>query len=279
MIPADDGIYSGISDLEYHADHGSLSSSGARTLLAPSCPAIFRHQQDEPPAPKPQFDMGHVCHTLVLGEGSDIVIAPFENWKTKESQQMRDKAHANGKVPILSKDFAAAQAMADVVRTHPVARQLFDADGQAELSGYWHDENTGVRLRFRTDWLCQISGRIVAVDYKTSTSADPAHFAKAAADFGYHMQDAWYRKGLAGAEITDDPDFLFVVQDKNPPHLVTVNRIASHHIQLGAQRNRKAIDLYHRCVTNNEWPAYGDQIHSIDLPTYAVYRQEAELTA
>ncbi|MGC7220097.1 recE, partial [Mycobacteroides abscessus subsp. massiliense] len=72
QIPAEDGMYSGIPDEVYHGDRTSLSSSGARALLAPSCPEIFRHQQLEPPAPKPQYDFGHVAHKFVLGEGSEI---------------------------------------------------------------------------------------------------------------------------------------------------------------------------------------------------------------
>lgn len=278
VIPAEDGVYSGITDIAYHADHGSLSSSGARALLSPSCPAIFSFERQNPPNPKPEYDFGHAAHKYVLGEGSEIFEVPFEDWRSKDAKDLREDAWAAGAAPLLSKDVAKAKQMAEAVRRHPLARALFDADGQAELSGYWHDAETGVRLRFRTDWLCELGGRIIGVDYKTSTSAHPGHFADAAGKYGYHMQDAWYRDGLAATEITDDADFLFIVQSKTPPHLVSVARIKPHHVELGRRRNRRAINLYAECAADETWPDYGESIHNIEIPSYAAYRQEEELS-
>lgn len=276
-LPAEDGIYSGISDSDYHRDLGSLSSSGARALLPPSCPAIFDCERRNPPNPKPEYDFGHGAHKLVLGEGSEIVEVPFDSWRSSEARAAREEAWAAAQVPLLAKDAAKARAMAEVVRAHPVARSLFDADGQPELSGVYVDAETGVRLKFRPDWLCQIGGQIICVDYKTSTSAHPGHFARAAADYGYHQQHAWYTDGLAATEIADDADFLFVVQSKTPPHLVSVVRIKPHHVDLGRRRNRKAIDLYAQCLAANTWPGFGDHIHSIEIPHYAATQQEQEL--
>lgn len=280
IIPEQDDIYSGISDIDYHADHLSLSSSGARALLPPSAPAIFAYERQQPPNPKPEYDFGHGAHKYVLGEGSQIVEVKFPDWKKKEAQDARREAWANDQVPLLSKQIAEAKAMADAAFAHPVLRQLLNApDGAPELSGYWHDPETGVRLRFRTDWLCQLGGRIVGMDYKTTTSADPAHCAKSAADWGYHMQNAWYLDGLAATEVADDADFLLAFQAKKPPYLVSVIRIRPHHIDLGRRRNRLAINLYHQCTETGLWPGYGEHIHDLDLPSYAAFRQEQELAA
>lgn len=279
MIPAEDGIYPGIGDIAYHADKGSLSSSGARALLEPSCPAIFRHQQLQPPNPKPEYDFGHAAHKFVLGEGEEIVPVYADDWRTKAAKEQRAGAYAERKIPMLVGQIEKAQAMAAAVYEHPVARALLTADGMAELSGYWHDRETGVRLRFRPDWLCQIRSRVICVDYKTALSAHPAAFARAAVDHGYHMQDAWYLEGLAALGIANDAEFLFVVQSKTPPFPVSVMRINSEHVEVGRRRNREAIDLYHRCVTTGDWPGYGDHIHTIDLPSYRIYQQEQELTA
>lgn len=278
VIPDEDGIYSGISDIDYHADHDSLSSSGARSLL--NAPAIFDYERKQPPNPKPEYDFGHAAHKYVLGEGSEIVEVEADSWRGKDAQEAREAAWADDKVPLLTKDIATAKTMAAAAYNHPLLHQLLSVpEGAAELSGYWHDPETGVRLRFRPDWLCQIGGRIIGVDYKTTTDSSPEHCAKAAADYGYHMQDAWYRDGLIATEISDNPDFLIAFQSKKPPHLVSVARIRAHHVDLGRRRNRKAIGIYHRCVETGIWPGYGDHIHDLDLPNYAVYRQEAELTA
>ncbi|SHZ23499.1 PD-(D/E)XK nuclease-like domain-containing protein [Mycobacteroides abscessus] len=290
LIPAVDGVYAGIPDEAYHADRASLSSSGARSLLSPSCPAIFHHEQQQPPKPKKQYDFGHAAHKYVLGEGSEIaVLDPAVHGLNKDGtrskapthtamwQQAVDEARQRGQVPMSVDEDTKARAMAAKVREHPLAAALL-ADGTPELSGYWHDPETGVRLRFRPDWLPNPGrGRLVVVDYKTSTSASPAHFAKAAAEYGYHQQVPWYLDGLAAAEISDDAAFVFIVQSKDAPYLVSVMELDPQAVDLGRRRNRRAIDLYARCVANDHWPDYGQGIHPVSLPNYAVYSQEGDL--
>jgi hypothetical protein len=279
IIPVEDGVYSGISDTDYHADHTSLSSSGARALLPPSSPEIFAFERLKPPNPKPEYDFGHGAHKYVLGEGSDIVEVPFDNWRGKEAQAAREEAWAANQVPLLTKDVQKAEAMADAALKHSIVRALLEGDGQPELSGYWHDPETGVRLRFRTDWLGELGGRIVGVDYKTTTNAHPTHCGKACGEYGYNMQQAWYEDGLIATEITDDPDFWLIFQSKTPPFPVSVGRISPHHVDLGRRRNRQAIQLYHECIEADIWPGYGERMHIFELPSYSVYRQEQELSA
>lgn len=290
QIPAEDGMYSGIPDEVYHGDRTSLSSSGARALLAPSCPEIFRHQQLEPPAPKPQYDFGHVAHKFVLGEGSEIAeLDPAIHGLNKDGspsksptstamwQEAAEAARYRGQIPMHIAEVAKARAMAARVREHPLAAALL-ADGYPELSGYWHDPETGVRLRFRPDWLPNPGrGRLIVVDYKTATSAHPGHFARAAADYGYHQQVPWYLDGLAACDIADDAAFVFIVQSKTPPFPVSVIELKPDDIELGRRRNRKAIDLYAACAAHDHWPDYGQGVHSVSLPSYAVYQQEGDL--
>ena len=135
-----------------------MSSSGARKLLPPSCPAIFRYEMRRPPKPLPQFDFGHVAHKFVLGVGSDIEVVHADDWRTKAARDKRDEAHAAGKTPILNADYVTAMAMKQAVSAHPLAAALFDG-GVPERSGYWIDPETGMRLRFRPDWLTELGGR------------------------------------------------------------------------------------------------------------------------
>jgi hypothetical protein len=290
-VPPNDGIYGRIPDQVYHADRSSLSSSGARTLLKET-PAAFDAQRQEPPNPKPQYDFGHAAHKMVLGEGTDLAVldpaihgkkkdgtvasnpAATSEWKAADA-----KARAMGKSCITKDQMQIAQTMAGRVFAHPIAGKLLEA-GEAEMSGYWHDDDTGVRLRFRTDWLTEPmkgSGRIIAVDYKSAVSADPRHFAKQCADFGYHQQQAWYEDGLFEIGI-EDVGFLFIVQQKTPPFLVSVNAIPPVDVERGRMLNRRAIELYARCNEESDWPGYEPTIHSADFPVWAA-RAEEQLLA
>jgi len=148
---------------EYHADKTSISSSGLRALLSPGCPAQFKYDRDNPQAPKKEFDLGHAAHLYVLGEGPELEVIDFPDWRKKDAQIQRDEAYLAGKVPLLVKDHEMVLAMAEAIRQHPIAGPLFTpGTGKAEQSIYWTDPATGVRCRVRPDWL---RGSII-VDYK-----------------------------------------------------------------------------------------------------------------
>lgn len=275
LIPDVDDVYDDISDQDYHADPDSLSSSGARTLLW-STPAKYLEERQTPPNPKPEYDFGHAAHKFVLGKGADIVTVDADSWRTDKAKAMREDAWREGKIPLLAKDVEKARVMADRVRSHPVVAKLL-AKGDAEVTGYWRDPATGVRLRWRADWLCPGQTRLVIVDYKTTKDASVRGFHKSVADYHYHQQDAWYRDGVIANGLCDDPLFVFIAQEKTPPFLATVHECRPHQLERGRALNRMAIDLYAQCRVTNVWPGYPEDVHPVNFPTWVDYREEAML--
>lgn len=278
-IPPNDGWYGRIPDLVYHADRASLSSSSARTLMQPGGPAKLAAMRAEPPNPKPEYDFGHAAHKMVLGEGSQLVKVDADSWRTNDAKARRAKAWAEGKAPLLKTAIEQAQLMAGKVHTHPLAAKLLEA-GSPEFSGYWHDDATGVRLRFRPDWITEPArGRMICVDYKSAKSADPEQFKKHAADYGYHCQAAWYLDGLREVQISDDAAFLFIVQEKVAPYLVSIVQLDLEAIEIGRQLNRRAINLYADCYEGNSWPGYENTVHTVSLPSWVVKQHNESETA
>lgn len=284
-VPEEDDVYPGIPDEVYHADRGSLSSSGARTILW-GTPAKFEDEQKSPPPAKKEYDFGHVAHLLILGEGSKVaVLDPAVHGltddgkpaKSPKSTSMWKKADAEarerGEVPISVEDYETAKVMAAKVLEHPQAAALL-SQGDPEISGFWHDQATGVRLRWRADWLHPGRTRLIIVDYKTTKSAHPTAFHKSCAEYGYHQQEAWYRDGAIANGLCDDPLFLFIAQEKTSPFLVSVHESKPEDIERARQLNRIAIDRYARCRETGIWPGYGDGIHTINHPAYSVYREQ-----
>lgn len=288
-VPANDGLYGKISDLIYHADPNSLSSSGARLLLPPSTPAHFREDQLTESVPKRIYDFGHAAHKMVLGEGGQLFVLDPKihgvdakgNLSSKPAScgkwiAAAQKARNEGRIPLPKSEIQKAQQMAGQVYAHPLASKLF-LQGTPEVSGYWHDDETGIRCRFRPDWLPDRPGRMICVDYKTADDASQAAFERACAAYGYHIQDAWYREGLRQTEIADDAGFVFVVQEKKPPYLVNVFQLEPDHVDLGRRQMRRAIETYADCVIKKDWPGYGGGLTTVRLPGYAVKRIEATL--
>jgi hypothetical protein len=275
------GVVRGMDEESYHGDpvpEGSLSYSGAKLLL--DSPARYQYTREHPTT-KREFDFGHAAHKLVLGKGAELIPLQRTDTKTGEvstAEDMRSpstREHAalvrsQGKVPLLAHEIAKAQAMADVVRAHPVASRLL-AEGEAEVSLFWRDAHTRVMLRSRCDWVTRLpSGRALIVDYKTTgQSANPLRWGKEAGNLRYFMQDPWYREGYEVLHPDEEPPaFVFIVQEKDPPYLVSVCELDDDSRTAGAEANAVARALFLECMTTGEWPAYAPRVHPVTIPRY-----------
>jgi hypothetical protein len=160
--------------------------------------------------------------------------------------------------------------MAAALRTHPLAAALLDpARVKAEQSLMMTDPESGVDLRGRLDFLPDArSGRMIIPDYKTTVSADADSFAKAAASYGYVMQDPWYRDLVTGLGLAEDVSFVFVLQEKEPPYLVNVVELDAEAIRIGRGLNRRAIQLFKKCTETNQWPGYSADVELVSLPVW-----------
>lgn len=273
--PTKPGVYDMPAE-EYHANE-ALSSTGARRLMPPSCPALFRHEQLHGRPDSRAFDLGHAAHLMVLGSGPELVIVEAENYRTKAAQAARDAAHAEGKVPLLVAEHEQVQDMAAALRAHPVASRLFDPDrGRAEQSLFWRDAKSGVRCRARLDFLPHpTTGRMIVPDYKTTVSAEPNAIAKAVHKHGYHQQADWYTDGVYANDLAERVAFVFAFQEKTAPYLVTVVELGQDFLTWAAVLNDKARDIYRRCSEANYWPGYSDEVELVALPAYADHEYEA----
>lgn len=262
-----DGIYPDMPERDYHADP-SLSSTGAKLLLPPSCPAKYRERMDNPPNPKPNFDFGHLVHHVVLRKGAPIAEIGAADYKTQAARKLRDLAHENGEIPALTHELTQATFMASQVFAHPVAGPLLTS-GDAETSLFTTDPDAGVRMRARPDWMTQRDGRLWLVDLKTTVDANPDTFGRAAHKWGYHIQCAWYCTVARLLELDESPAFVLVCVEKEPPYLVSVCEFDMDAYLLGRKQMQQAIQTYQRCMETGEWPGYDQTIHSISLPPWA----------
>ncbi|MFJ9740876.1 PD-(D/E)XK nuclease-like domain-containing protein [Streptomyces sp. NPDC101166] len=275
------GWVDGLSAEDYHADTTSISSSGLRALLPPGCPAQFKYDRDNPPAPKREFDLGTAVHTELLGVGDELAVLDFDSYQTKAAQQERDEARAAGQVPLLTKEWEQVRAMAEAVRKHPQAGPLLAPGmGIAERSIYWTDPATGVRCRCRPDWLMIRPEVTAVVDLKTTTDANPDACSKAIESYSYHQAGALYIDGVQAAGFAPEgARFFYIFQSKKPPYLVTVRELKDQDQDIGRARNERALRIYADCVARNEWPDWTgptDEIPQIGMPSWATLRQTEE---
>ena len=283
------GVVDAMPDDVYHADPvpgGSLSHTGARDLLPPSCPAKYLHNRKHGRPPKSEYDLGHAAHRYVLGTGAALQLIDIRyddkhkrageivtDYKTGAAQEARDAARAAGKVPVLAHPLADVERMVAKLREHPLASRLLDPERcEFEQSVFWRDDEFGVWRRARFDaWSTDI------VDYKTTSSADRGAAGRSMNSFGYHQQADWY---LDAAAAVGRPAraFLLVFQEVEPPHLVTVAQPDEEAVRIGHERNRRALEIYRDCVQSGRWPGYADdEVVQLSLPRYAIYQHEEQM--
>lgn len=278
------GVYLGVPDEAYHADPvpgGSLSSTGVRKLLPPSCPALFKHWLDHGQEHKPEFEYGKAAHLRVLGTGPQLVLVDRERWDTKDVKAEVKAIRDAGGVPLKRTDMEQIDAMAAAIREHPLARRLLAPDrGQPEVSLFWQDTETRVKCRARLDWVPDPGhGRPLLVDYKTCDSAEPEKLQKAVSQFGYHVQRGHYLPGArATGLVGDDAELMFVFQEKKPPFLVTVVELDPPAKRIGEHLAREARHLYRECTASGRWPGYTDDVAMISLPGWVERQYEMELS-
>ncbi|MFD4444645.1 PD-(D/E)XK nuclease-like domain-containing protein [Nocardia sp. NPDC058519] len=265
--PTTPGLYPDIPELVYHSDTDSLSSTGVRTLVGVGGPAKFigaeREHNDD-------FDIGTAAHTLLLGTGAGIHEVNQTSWQSKIAKEERAKARALGKIPLLTKQADRVRAMVEVALAHPeVAARL--AVAVSEMTAYAMDPATWVMLRARFDSIRvdEDAMEVEIDDYKTTKDASPRGFPKSAAEYGYHVQEAHYRRVITELGYTVKR-FTFIAQEKTPPYLVCLHEFGPDDIAEGDRIVTEGIELWDQCRAAGEWPGYGDQTNRMHLPSWAL---------
>lgn len=279
------GVYDLPAD-EYHT-HPALSASGAKLLLPPSCPALYRHAQLNGTPSSRALEDGNLAHAEVLGTGIRPEVYPADILakngaaSTDAAKAWAAEVYARGNIPVKADRWAVIQQMAEAIRRHPIAGRLFRQDGKAEQSMFWQDPNVGIMRRARLDWLPDkpaASGRLIISDYKTARTAYPGQWRKSAADLGYHRQHANYVAGAKALGLADDVAMVYVVQEKTPPYLVSVVELDAEAAAMGASQMDQAARILAHCIETDHWPDYTDgQIVPVSLPTYYIINAEQEL--
>jgi hypothetical protein len=284
------GIYPKFDELAYHRDP-ALSASGAKRLLPPNCPALFKHDRDNGGRPnKRAFDVGHAAHAAVLGVGLEVVVVhkttrdkqsvPADDYTTKSAQEHRDAIYAEGKVPLLHWELRQVTEMAAALRRDERAAALLNpALGRPEVSVFWHDEKHGIDRRARFDWLTDAptDGLLVVPDYKTTRSAEPRAFARSIFEFGYDIQAVFYSDAVKAVRLAEDVEFRFIAQETTAPYLVTIHELDEIALRLGRERVDRACALFAECTATGIWPGYSDDIELVTPPYWLTDEYGMEL--
>ncbi len=234
-----------------------------------------------------EMDAGTIIHAILLeGNESGIEVIDPEHypaektgaipdgWTNKAIRQARDNARAAGKIQVLLDKYltikdavsSARTFIESLKETEPAVWAAFQpGGGDSEATITWTDGKTPCRIR--PDRLSK--DRKLIVDLKTTTtSANPAQWARTQmiAQSGY-MSAAFYRRGCKAAFGTE-PEYLFLVVEQDAPHLCSLVGWDPHSFELGREKITTALDMWSRCVTLDQWPAYPNRAVYPEIPVW-----------
>jgi hypothetical protein len=274
MTPAtilDVGIHT-MPAVDYHRDpcpEPSLSSSIVKTIcLASPLHAHHEHPRLNPAAvddDSEAMDIGTAAHALFLEGAAAIAVVDAKDWRTNAAKEARDVARAAGRIPLLSKSWAAVQAMVAEARgqlaRHQDGGAAMFTNGHAEQTLIWREDD--VWCRARLDWL-----RPGAIDdYKTtSASANPDVWTRSMFFAGVDIQAAWYLRGLRAITGHEDTIFRFAVQETFEPYALSVIGLGPDALMLAEKKCLYALDVWRACRKADAWPGYPTRTAWASLP-------------
>lgn len=272
FTPNTEGIFE-MPDAAYRAAPG-VSQSSLKVMIEKS-PLHFKWELEHPEPPTEAQIIGNLVDHAVLEPwkikiGESHWIRPEGmSFRTNEGKAWRDE-HSD--LPIISeKDAANITGMIKGVAAHPIARRII-ADGQSGMSMFCHhawDDYKTLR-KGRTDKMAKDRwGHHIIGDLKTTEDASPQAFSKSASKYFYHVQNAYYFD-LYRDIIGEEPIFVFIVIEKNPPYDCVLYRLTDEDVHTGRIRYFEALKRHGECKESGIWPGYSQDIQRLKLSDFII---------
>jgi len=257
-----------ITNEEYHGKKEYESSTNLRHSLI--SPKKYLHGKTAIQVPTKAMEEGTAVHTFFLENNKfhdEYIFRPEGlNARTKEGKEWMKE---NEGKKILSYEWKEnLELMNESIMNSP-AKIIYNNDNYSELSFFW-DDLYGIRGKCRPDCL-SYNGRFV-LDLKTTQDASPKGFQKSIGAFGYHIQAAWYLRGLRKLGVKVD-EFLFVAIEKTAPFCVGVYRADKEMLEEGEKKVEEALNIIQQCNRSRHWADYTPEILDISLPPWMVNKK------
>jgi hypothetical protein len=280
-------IKTGISNAEYHADRSSFSSSILKMM---NCPAKAKWEIENPSPRTETLALGSAIHKWILerdqfneefligidrarrskddrqawadwysergADGNVVIDRPAAEWNAEFERQ-------TGKNMVTPDTLKMLIDMADAVASNPNANELI-SKGVAEQSVYWTDDETGLNLRCRPDYM---NAEFIS-DLKSAAEIDDRAIIRAVANFSYSLSQGMYQQGVYEATGQWRP-FLFIFVEKSPPYQCRVISLDEAAAIAGYEKYREAARILKTCIDTGEWPGYKDNLN-FQLPEWAL---------
>lgn len=248
---------------EYHA-----SEPVSRSTLWTLYNRTPYHAKFNKQAPKAHLDLGDALHKAILEPElfeSKVYCGPDDR-RGNKWKDAQDMCRASNQLLLTSGDYEKALAMREVAATCEPLQIMLRGTRLTEHSCYRRINDVDVKCRVD---LYNADLKTI-LDIKTCADASPEAFAKAVANYGYHMQEAAYTD--IWSKDMDVEAFFFVAIEKpteeNPP-VIAVYELDQSAVSEGFAIYQAALARYKECIARNQWPAYSQEVTKISIPRWS----------
>jgi len=291
-----DGIFDNITIKDYHADREYYSSTGIKE--AKKSLAHFKYFLDTTKTEtKTHFDFGNSFELALLdpkGFEREVAIRNEEYWIALANEEnggepysnprnsTRYKAEAskfesslNGRYEIKTtgkESFETIEKMLASCRKDSTIQKLIEGT-EYQLSLFWTDEESGLKLKTRPD-ICKRKKNVV-VNLKTALDGSPKAFMRDMLKYNYPIQACLEMKGCVSSGLMETVDnYFWLVVEKEPPYNATIYSFEASDIMTTMKELEYYLVKIAEAREKNFWPGYTEQsmnahgIIPITLPPY-----------
>jgi exodeoxyribonuclease VIII len=240
----------------------ALNQSGAKELL--KSPAHYQAYLNRTQEDSKALRVGTAVHKLAL-EGLDAynathAIAPEVDKRTKEGKAAwAEFATANeGKSILTAEEGALVDAVANSAAACMKANGIVLSKTEVMFTAFIGETLVKCAIDGISD-----DGYIY--DLKTCEDASPRGFLAASRKYNYALQNYFYRHAVESAYKCRVLGFRFIAVEKEPPYAHAVYELGPELMTGAAFDFEKALALYKECTASGQWPAYPQQIQTIDI--------------
>jgi len=257
MLIIEDDIYRNV---------GALNYSAAKSLL--KSPKHFQAALNRKFEPSREMQIGTYVHQIVLeGKTPNYIVRPADiDLRTKEGKAWRDKNA--GREILSAEDDIAVRMAADAVRKSADAQYLLGRCPNREHGIV--QTFSGVEIKGKLDaYGTDEAGKVIILDLKTSSSAEPEEFGRKIFNLKYAAQCAWYQAILSLELGLDyEPSWFWLICETQEPYDVAIYQPSDEMLEIGKAQMKHCIDLYRSCKETNKWPGYSKGIITLEAPVF-----------
>ena len=215
-----------------------------------------------------KFHQGTAVHTYFLEPDNfdkDIFVMPAESRRSKATTEAVGES---GKAPIKQDFFNEIIEMEKSLNSgyYETARKLLqEPDNFIEMSGFYEDPETGIKLKTRPDF---ISPTGIIWDLKKHGDIRP--FFSVAIDKNYDLQAAIALLIVSACTGVEHTQIGYIVVEKFPPYEWQVFLADDDYIMSGKEKLERALLILAECKKTDTWLGIEDDYQLLSPPQWRI---------